>query len=237
MQLRRLAALERQEIIDEYDEAAQDDRLPRGPAGQPAQDPLSGARRAGGAEEEVRRCAADAGRQPTTSGDISDEDLIPNIEVLVTISGRGYIKRLPLGHLPRAAARRQGHQGHGAARRGCAAPHGAWPTRTTTSSSSPTAARVFQLKAHDIPEADRTAKGLPMVNLIEHRPAARRSRRCWPRRTSSDHFLIDGDAPGRDQEDPAPGLRRGALERPDRDRPRGRTTSWPGSSTARRTRS
>ena len=44
--------------------------------------------------------------------------------------------------------------------------------------------KVFQLKAHEVPESTRQAKGLPLVNLISLDPDER-SPRWWPYRTST----------------------------------------------------
>ena len=44
--------------------------------------------------------------------------------------------------------------------------------------------RVFQLKAHEMPERERAARGLPGDQLHQARAARDRLPPCWPRRTS-----------------------------------------------------
>src|SRR3954471_5291862 len=94
LQLRRLAQLERQEIIDEYEKLLKQIAYLEDLLANPrkilylVRDELVDLKKKFG---DARRTMVAA----DLSGDISDEDIIPNIEVLVTISGRGYIKRLP----------------------------------------------------------------------------------------------------------------------------------------------
>ncbi len=103
------------------------------------------------------------------NGDFSAEDLIPDIQVLVTVTDRGYIKRLP------ADTYRPQHRG-GKGIKGMA-------TREADVVEHLVACRslddllfftdrgkVYQLKAHEVPDASRTAKGLPLVNLISLEP-------------------------------------------------------------------
>src|SRR5919202_1246286 len=96
LQLRRLAALERQEILDEYARLIQ--TIAR------LEDLLANPRKilylVRDELVDLKKKYADARRTLVAAdqtGDISDEDVIPNIDVLVTISSRGYIKRLPAG--------------------------------------------------------------------------------------------------------------------------------------------
>ena len=115
MQLRRLAALERQKIIDEYDELMRDIAdynailASRGAAARRSSArswPRSSSKY--GDERRTRIVAAE--------GDMSIEDLIAEEDVVVTITRGGYAKRTQRRPLPLAAARRQGRA------RGAAAP-------------------------------------------------------------------------------------------------------------------
>ncbi|HLH24193.1 MAG TPA: DNA gyrase subunit A [Chloroflexota bacterium] len=168
LQLRRLAALERQEILDEYAKLLQTiERL---------EDLLANPRKilylVRDELVDLRKKYGDARRTLVAadqSGDISEEDVIPNIDVLVTISSRGYIKRLPSGTY--RAQRRGGKGIKGMVlREEDALRHMIACKAHDNILFFTDRGRVFQLKAHVIPEADRTAKGLPIVNLISIDP-------------------------------------------------------------------
>ena len=91
---------------------------------------------------------------------IAEEDMV------IAITRSGYIKRLPVHCLPRAAARWHRRDGHGDEGRGL---HRA-PLRRfdapTTSSSSPPSGKVYRLKVHELPLGSRQSKGRAIVNLL-----------------------------------------------------------------------
>jgi DNA gyrase subunit A len=163
MRLARLAALERQKIEDEYRAVIQ-------LIGE-LEDILANPRRIDGIiGDELRelrtkyagprrtRIADDANREMT------DEDLIADEDVVVTVSGRGYIKRQPL-----ATYRRQARGGKGiigartveedALEHLLVANTHDWALFFTNRG------RVFSSKVHQVPDASRTAKGIPIINL------------------------------------------------------------------------
>ena len=93
------------------------------------------------------------------------EDLIPNQEVIVTLSSRGYIKRQPVD-----TYRRQGRGGRGIT---------GMVTRETDAVYQLLIAdthdhllfftdrgRVFSLRVHEVPDASRIARGIPLINLV-----------------------------------------------------------------------
>ncbi|HEY4026838.1 MAG TPA: DNA gyrase subunit A [Candidatus Dormibacteraeota bacterium] len=108
--------------------------------------------------------------------ELTAEDLIPKEEVVVTLTHRGYAKRQP-SRTFRAQIR--GGVGMRGARptAGAEAPSGTreedytehlLSTHTHASMLFFTQrGRVFQLRVHEIPERDRTAKGQPINNLID----------------------------------------------------------------------
>jgi DNA gyrase subunit A len=163
MQLRRLAALERQKIEDEYLATikliAELEEILANPARvlRIITDELSelATKYAG---DRRTRIADDASREMT------DEDLIADEDVVVTVSGRGYIKRQPL-----AAYRRQARGGKGiigartveedALAHLLVANTHDWALFFTNRG------RVFSSKVHAAPDASRTAKGIPIINL------------------------------------------------------------------------
>ena len=103
------------------------------------------------------------------SGEISAEDLIPDIQVLVTITDRGYIKRLPAD-----TYRTQNRGGKGMKGMVTRAEDVVEHMLTCRSLDDllffTDRGKVYQLKAHEVPDASRTAKGLPLVNLISLEP-------------------------------------------------------------------
>ncbi len=163
MRLARLAALERQKIEDEYlsviqliaeleDILANPSRVSRIIADELGEldRKYAGVRRT--------RIAEDASR------DLSDEDLIADEDVVVTVSGRGYIKRQPL-----VTYRRQARGGKGiigartveedAVAHLLVANTHDWVLFFTNRG------RVFSSKVHQVPDASRQAKGIPIINL------------------------------------------------------------------------
>ena len=168
MQLGRLAALERKKIEDEYREvikliASLEDILanPRKLL-HLIKDDL----------KNLKEKYSDPRRTriiPDADGEVSDEDLIPDVNVLVTLTERGYIKRQD------PAAYRTQHRGgrgiKGAPPREQDTVRHIFNCRTMDDLLFFTdRGKVYQLKAHELPDAGRTAKGLPLVNLISLEP-------------------------------------------------------------------
>ena len=164
MQLRRLAALERKKIEDEY--------LATIKLIAELEDILANpARILAIIKDELREVAAKyAGPRLTrvqedADRELTDEDLIAEEDVVITVSRRGYIKRQPL-----ATYRRQVRGGKGiigartveedaVAHLLVAGTHD-WVLYFTNQG------RVFSSKVHAIPApTERTSKGMPVVNL------------------------------------------------------------------------
>jgi DNA gyrase subunit A len=114
--------------------------------------------------------------------ELSAEDLIPKEEVVVTLTHRGYVKRQPSRTF---RAQQRGGIGLRGAKptAGGDAPRGTREedytehlvsTHTHASLLFFTqSGRVFQLRVHELPERERTAKGIPINNLIEIGPRER----------------------------------------------------------------
>src|SRR6266699_3949530 len=99
------------------------------------------------------------------AGEFRDEDLIPNEEVVVTLTEKGYIKRLPSSTY--RAQRRGGRGITGMATREDDTVRHLLVTHTHDGLLFFTdRGRVFQLKVYDLPEVSRTAKGEHLINLI-----------------------------------------------------------------------
>ncbi|MCO5176391.1 MAG: DNA gyrase subunit A, partial [Thermomicrobiales bacterium] len=163
MQLRRLAALERQRIEDEYNALLKEIARLEDLLAHPEKilglikDDLTYLKETYGDERRTRIVDAD--------GEISDEDLIPEMNVLVTITNRGYVKRIPDGVY--RTQRRGGRGVTGVTMREADAVQHLVAANTHDSLLFFTnRGRVFQLKVYDLPDAGRTAKGMPVVNLI-----------------------------------------------------------------------
>jgi DNA gyrase subunit A len=98
-----------------------------------------------------------------------EEDLIPDIQVLVTITDRGYIKRLPPN-----TYRRQNRGGKGiigmVTRDMDAVQHMITCNTLDSLLFLTNKGKVYQLKAHEVPDAGRQSKGLPLINLVSLEP-------------------------------------------------------------------
>jgi DNA gyrase subunit A len=165
MTLSRLAALERQQLLNEHAELLKTITF--------LEELLADAAKVDAViKEETLELRKKHGDDRLTQivdqelQNFSDEDLIPHEEIVVTISRRGYIKRLALDtYRPQ---RRGGKGLTGMPTREEDAVHRLLVADTHDNLLFFTdRGKVFQLKAHEIPDASRTAKGLPLINLID----------------------------------------------------------------------
>ena len=98
-------------------------------------------------------------------GDMSIEDLIEDRELVITLSKIGYVKAMPSDTF-----RTQGRGGRGV--QGAKLKDDDYVTDIITTSAHAyllffsNRGRVYRLKAHEIPEKDRTARGTAIVNLL-----------------------------------------------------------------------
>ena len=164
MQLRRLAALERQKIEDEYQQVTQtiaylEDLLANPRKILALVKDESAALKAKYGDPRRTRIAAEA------TEEMSIEDLVADEEVLIQLTERGYIKRLPV-----KAFRAQARGGRGVTgmqTREEDAVQYIFSTRTLHHVLFfSDKGKVYHLRAFEVPDADRTAKGVPLVNLI-----------------------------------------------------------------------
>lgn len=165
MRLRRLTGLERDKIQSEYDDLlaliadladilAKPERV-----SQIIKDEL----------DEVKRKFGDQRRTELMVGEVlslEDEDLIEESDVLITLSNKGYIKRLDQDEFTAQKRGGRGVQGTGVKDDDF--------VRELVSTSThdhllffTNKGRVYRLKGYEIPEYGRTAKGLPVVNLLK----------------------------------------------------------------------
>lgn len=119
--------------------------------------------------DEIKRKYADPRRTELMVGEVltlEDEDLIEEEDVLITLSNKGYIKRLAQDEFRAQKRGGRGVQGTGV--------NDDDFVRELVSTSTHDSllfftnmGRVYRLKAYEIPEYGRTAKGLPIVNLLK----------------------------------------------------------------------
>jgi DNA gyrase subunit A len=97
---------------------------------------------------------------------IEDEDLIPQQNIVITITHNGYIKRLPI-----ETYRLQKRGGRGI--QGMATQEDDFVEQLLTTNTHHTIlfftnkGKVYRLKGYEIPEFGRTAKGIPIINLLQ----------------------------------------------------------------------
>ena len=165
MRLRRLTGLERDKIQNEYDDLlalitdladilAKPERVIA-----IIKDEL----------DESKRKFADARRTELMVGEVvslEDEDLIEEEDIVITLSNKGYIKRLAQDEFRSQKRGGRGVQGTGV--------NDDDFVRDIVSTSThdhlyfmTNKGRVYRLKGYEIPEYGRTAKGLPIVNLLK----------------------------------------------------------------------
>ena len=165
MRLRRLTGLERDKIQSEYDDlvaliADLADILAK---------PERVATIIKEELEEVKRKFGDDRRTELMVGEVlslEDEDLIEETDVLITLSNKGYIKRLDQAEFTAQKRGGRGVQGTGVKDDDF--------VRELVSTSThdhllffTNKGRVYRLKGYEIPEYGRTAKGLPIGNLLK----------------------------------------------------------------------
>ncbi|MGH2631158.1 MAG: DNA gyrase subunit A [Actinomycetota bacterium] len=115
---------------------------------------------------EIRKKHAD-GRRTTVKaddGDFDAEDLIAEEDVIITVSRAGYVKRLPVD-----AFKKQNRGGKGVRGQNLKEEDVVKHVFTTTTHHwmlfFTTKGRVYRVKAHEIPESGRTARGMYAANL------------------------------------------------------------------------
>lgn len=165
MRLQRLTGLEREKIENEYESLVK----------------LIGELKAILADEEkileiireelieIKEKYNDKRRSEIVAGSIElfeDEDLIPQENIVVTVTHLGYIKRLPV-----STYRAQKRGGRGI--QGMDTHEDDFVEHLITTSTHDTLlfftnkGKVYRLKGYEVPEFSRTAKGIPIINLLE----------------------------------------------------------------------
>jgi DNA gyrase subunit A len=117
----------------------------------------------------IRKKYADPRRTVINQGDLefNEEDLIPREQVFVTLTQRGYIKRIPLDQY---RMQHRGGKGVVGARRSTDEDYILHSTTANTHTDMlffTNRGRVYRLRTHEIPDVKRQAKGIPVINLID----------------------------------------------------------------------
>ncbi len=188
MQLRRLANLERQKILDEYAEVIKTIAY--------LEDLLANSKKILGLVKEETTALKDKyGDERLTEiseagiKDFRVEDLIPHQKVAVTLSKRGFIKRVPVRTYTPQHRGGKGIIGH--------------VTREEDALRLLTVAdthdnmlfftnkgRVFSLKCYEIPDASRTGKGTAVINLFPVTEDEKVTAMVDVSNFPEDHFLV-----------------------------------------------
>src|ERR1700674_182122 len=164
MQLGQLANLERQRILDEYEEikkrvAYLEDLLAN---------PIKITHLVRDELTELKKKFGDQRRTEITTdyaGDISDEDLVDNEKVLITISGNNYVKRMPATTY---RVHRRGGRGiiGQVLREEDALQHIIAANARDSILFFSDKGKVYRLRAWQVPSYDRTARGTPVINVV-----------------------------------------------------------------------
>ena len=189
MRLRRLTGLERDKVESEYNELVQyikelkeilaDDELLL----QIVRDELI----------EIRDRYGDERRTEIQLGNIDsieDEDLIPEEQIVITLSHNNYIKRLPV-----STCRAQHRGGRGV--QGMNTLEEDFVSQLVTLSTHDhvlfftNKGRVYKLKGYEVPELSRQSKGIPVINAIElDNDESISTMIAVKDLTTEDHFLV-----------------------------------------------
>ena len=168
MQLRRLTGLDRKEIEDELAELIKLIEKLKGILADEkkilkiVKDELIELKEHYADERKTKVIAAELGR-------LSDEDLIADEQVVVTLTAANYIKRSPI-----AEYKRQGRGGKG--RRGMVTREEDVIEHVVNASTHDfllfftNKGRVFMMKTYEVPAASLSAKGVALVNLLQLQP-------------------------------------------------------------------
>ena len=165
MQLRRLARLEREQIENEHRELSE--RIAY------LDDLLANPEKIDGLiKEDCEQLKQQYGDERRTQvfdqpvDDISEEDLVAHQEIVVTISDRGYMKRVPLETYRTQHRGGRGVTGMGTREEDAVRHMIVCDTHDSLLLFTHTG-RVYSLRGYETPEGSRQARGSPVVNLVE----------------------------------------------------------------------
>jgi len=165
MQLRRLAALERMKIQNEHKEIKE--KIKEYNEILESQDKILDV--VSNDLEEIKEKYGDERRTKVVKGkvsEISEEDMIASEDTLVTITRSGYVKRVPPNTYKAQHRGGKGVSG-GNTKEGDFIEHAFLCNTHDELLLFSNMGKVYNLRIFEIPELERTAKGLPLVNLVQ----------------------------------------------------------------------
>jgi DNA gyrase subunit A len=194
MRLARLAALERQKIENEYKEVMAEIKRLEELLANP--ELILGLIKADMSDLKDKYGDERRTRIQNVSGEMSEEDLIPEVDVLVTITNRGYVKRIA-----EDTYRTQRRGGRGVTGLTMRDEDGLQHILSANSHDSllifTNRGRVYQIKVYELPDGSRTAKGLPIVNVINMQPDEKVATLLKVRHHDPGHYLFFTTRQGR----------------------------------------
>ncbi|MCR5736714.1 MAG: DNA gyrase subunit A [Eubacterium sp.] len=122
-------------------------------------------------------------------GDLSDEDLIPREDIVIAMTNLGYIKRMSVDNFKSQNRGGKGIKGMQTINNDfmrdlfMVSTHDYILFLTNTG-------RIYKLKAYEIPEAGRTARGMAIVNLLQLQPNEKISAMVEMKEFEEDKYLI-----------------------------------------------
>jgi DNA gyrase subunit A len=140
---------------------------------------------------EIREKYGDKRRTEITGdvADMSTEDLIAEEEMVVTLSHAGYVKRSPVTEY---RAQKRGGRG----KTGATTREDDFVSQLYTASTHAylmpitTRGKLYWLKVHEIPAASRTARGKPIVNLVQFQEGEKLAQVLVAREFSENKFVL-----------------------------------------------
>jgi DNA gyrase subunit A len=167
MRLARLAALERKKIDDEYKEVLKEIKYLESLLADPKK--ILGLIHADMVMLKDKYGDERRTRIQDVSDILTEADLVPEVDVLVTITNRGYVKRIADD-----VYRTQHRGGRGKTGVTMREEDGVQHILAANTMDSlllfTNRGKVYHVKVHELPDASRTAKGLPIINVINIQP-------------------------------------------------------------------
>ena len=186
MRLQRLTGLERDKIIADYEAILKE--IARLQAILDSEDMVKDM-----IEEEFEHVLTSFGDERRTeivadADEIQVEDLIKNEEVIVTVTHKGYLKRMPTDTYK---AQKRGGKGV----KGAASEDDFYNSLFTAETHDKlmfftNKGIVYTLKVYEIPEGSRTSKGRNIVNLLPMKPDEKLTEIIVVPKTYDDHYLV-----------------------------------------------
>jgi DNA gyrase subunit A len=136
------------------------------------------------------------------SSDLDVESLIPTEDVVVTLTDKGYIKRVPATTYRPQKRGGKGLMG-GKVREEDYVKHLIVASTKSDMLFFTDSGRVYRIRTHEVPDASRQSKGIPVVNLIDIAPRDTITSIVAIREWSDDHYLFSATRDGMIKKTPA----------------------------------